>query len=187
MLIYLVTYGHNWKLSNALARSHLESGISTAKGPAPGPHLLNTWLWKHYLTSLGLLWRLRQYRIHLQFRRPRFNPWVGKISWRSEWLPTPVFLPREFQWQRSLVGCSPWGHRESDRTKQLILLLQDSLGPRFFTSKDRSNNSNNNCWMLLISEYYSKWSQYNSFNPIKSEVTTMNRLQLGNRGTASKW
>ena len=22
-----------------------------------------------------------------------FDPWVGKISWRREWLPTPVFLP----------------------------------------------------------------------------------------------
>ena len=21
-----------------------------------------------------------------------FNPWVGKISWRREWQPTPIFL-----------------------------------------------------------------------------------------------
>ena len=34
--------------------------------------------------------------------------WVGKIPWRSEWLPTPLFLPREFQGLRSLAGCSPW-------------------------------------------------------------------------------
>ena len=34
--------------------------------------------------------------ICLQCRRPRFNPWVGKISWRREWPPTPVFLCREF-------------------------------------------------------------------------------------------
>ena len=26
----------------------------------------------------------------------RFNPWVGKIPWKRKWLPTPVFLPREF-------------------------------------------------------------------------------------------
>ena len=25
-----------------------------------------------------------------------FNPWVGKISWRRERLPTPVFYPEEF-------------------------------------------------------------------------------------------
>ena len=28
--------------------------------------------------------------------RPRFDPWVGKIPWRRERLPTPVFWPREF-------------------------------------------------------------------------------------------
>ena len=31
----------------------------------------------------------------LQCRRPRFGPWVGKVPWRREWLPTPVFLPGE--------------------------------------------------------------------------------------------
>ena len=39
---------------------------------------------------------------------------VGKIPWRREWLPTPVFLPGEFHGQRSLVGYSPWGHKETD-------------------------------------------------------------------------
>ena len=33
-----------------------------------------------------------------------FSPWVGKICWRSERLPSPVFLPGEFHGQRSLVG-----------------------------------------------------------------------------------
>ena len=34
----------------------------------------------------------------------QFNPWLGKILWRKEWLPTPVFLPGEFHGQRSLAG-----------------------------------------------------------------------------------
>ena len=38
--------------------------------------------------------------------RPRFNSWVRKIPWRREWQPTPVFLPGEFQGQRSLAGYS---------------------------------------------------------------------------------
>ena len=46
----------------------------------------------------------------------RFNPLVGKISWRRECQPTPVFLPGEFHGQRSPVGYSPWGCKESDRT-----------------------------------------------------------------------
>ena len=37
--------------------------------------------------------------------------------WRREWLPTPVFLPGGFHGQRSLVGYSPWGCKESDTTK----------------------------------------------------------------------
>jgi hypothetical protein len=32
-------------------------------------------------------------------------------------------LPGEFQGQRSLVGYSPWGHKESDKTEQLTLSL----------------------------------------------------------------
>ena len=35
---------------------------------------------------------------------PTFSPWVWKIPWRREWLPTPVFLPGELHGQRSLVG-----------------------------------------------------------------------------------
>ena len=31
-------------------------------------------------------------RIHLQCRRPRFDSWVGKIRWRKDRPPTPVFL-----------------------------------------------------------------------------------------------
>ena len=46
-------------------------------------------------------------------------PWVGEIPWRSEWLPTPVFLPGEFHGQKSLVGCSLWGHKGSDKTEWL--------------------------------------------------------------------
>ena len=49
----------------------------------------------------------------------------GKILWRREKLPAPVFLPGEFHGQWSLVGYSPWGHQESDTTEQRML---SSLG-----------------------------------------------------------
>ena len=55
-------------------------------------------------------------RVCLQCRRPEFNPWVGKIPWRREWQPTPVFLPGESHGQRSLEGYSPCSHKESDTT-----------------------------------------------------------------------
>ena len=35
------------------------------------------------------------------------------------WHPTPVILPGKSHGQRSLVGCSPWGHKESDTTERL--------------------------------------------------------------------
>ena len=38
---------------------------------------------------------------------PGFDPWVGKISWRRAWQPTPVFLPGVSHGQRSQVGCNP--------------------------------------------------------------------------------
>ena len=48
--------------------------------------------------------------------RRRFNSWVGKILWRREWQPSPVFLPGKSLGQRSLVGYSPWGCKELDTT-----------------------------------------------------------------------
>ena len=55
----------------------------------------------------------------LKCRRPGFNPWVGKIPWRREWLLTPVFLLREFREQRNLVGYRPWGRKGLDITECL--------------------------------------------------------------------
>ena len=60
-------------------------------------------------------------RVCLQCRRSGFIPWVGKIPWRREWQPSPVFLPGESHGQRSVAGYSPWGHKESDTTKWLSL------------------------------------------------------------------
>ena len=39
------------------------------------------------------------------------------MPWRRAWQPTPVFWPGESHGQRSLAGCSPWGHKESDTTE----------------------------------------------------------------------
>ena len=53
-----------------------------------------------------------------QFRRCRLDPWVGKIPWKTAWQPTLVFLPGESHGQRSLVGYSPWGHKELNMTAE---------------------------------------------------------------------
>ena len=62
----------------------------------------------------NLLWSTQS-----QCGRPGFNPWVGKISWRRKWQPTPVFLPGKSHGWRSLLGYSSWGWQELDTTEWL--------------------------------------------------------------------
>ena len=54
-----------------------------------------------------------------QWERLGFDPWVGKIPWRRKWQSTPVLLPGKSHGQRSLVGYSPRGCKESDTTERL--------------------------------------------------------------------
>ena len=61
------------------------------------------------------LW-LSWLRICLQCKRPGFDLWIGKIPWRREQLPTPVFWPGGFHGLSS-----PWGHKESDMPERLSL------------------------------------------------------------------
>ena len=37
----------------------------------------------------------------------------SSLDWRRTWQPTPAFLPGEFHGQKSPVGYSPWGRKES--------------------------------------------------------------------------
>ena len=49
--------------------------------------------------------------------------WVPSLGWEDplekEMATHPVFLPGELYGQRSLVGYSPWGHKESHMTDRL--------------------------------------------------------------------
>jgi len=85
-----------------------------------------------YISQVLLV--VQMVRIYPHCGRPRFNPWVGKIPWKREWLSIPsshwewlpipsshweslpVFLLGEFHGQRSLMGYSPWCHKELDMT-----------------------------------------------------------------------
>ena len=49
-------------------------------------------------------------------QEPSFDTWAGKIPWRGELLPTPIFWHGEFH-----VLYSPWGHKELDTTEPLSL------------------------------------------------------------------
>ena len=58
--------------------------------------------------------------------RTRLSDWT-ELNWteyrRRQWQPTPVLLPGKSHGRRSLVGCSPWGHEESDMTERLHFSL----------------------------------------------------------------
>ena len=47
-----------------------------------------------------------------------FIPGSGRPPRRMKWQPTVVFLAGKFHGQRSLVGYSPWGHKELDVTEK---------------------------------------------------------------------
>ena len=71
----------------------------------------------------GLPMRLSSKGCAHQCRRWRFDPWIGKISWRRKWQPTPVFLLGKSHGQRRLAGYSPWGCkrvRHDSATKQQL-------------------------------------------------------------------
>ena len=50
--------------------------------------------------------------------------------WRRAWQPTLVFLPGESHGQKSLMGYSPWGCKESDMAERLTLALFPSYYPK---------------------------------------------------------
>ena len=54
----------------------------------------------------------------LSVKEPTCNagsiPGSGRSPGEGIWQPTPVFLPGECHGQRSLVSCSPWGHKQLD-------------------------------------------------------------------------
>ena len=50
-------------------------------------------------------------------RHHQFDPWIRRTPWRRKWQFSPVFLPGKLHEQRSLVGYSPWSHKELDTTE----------------------------------------------------------------------
>ena len=66
---------------------------------------------KFWINLLVLIWELPGYLSSKEFIcqwRCGFNPWVGKTAWGRKWELNPVFLPGEFQGQRTLEAYSPY-------------------------------------------------------------------------------
>ena len=111
MLSYTWNLKNKWAYVRSISRlTDIENNLQLAKEKCEGGR---NWECGIHLYTLVYL------REITKCGRTRFDPWVGKIPWRRAWQPTPVFLSGESCGQRSLVGYSPWGCRESDTTERL--------------------------------------------------------------------
>ena len=115
-----------------------------------------------YSAFLGLLRWLSGKESTSQWRGHRiceFDPWVGKIPLRRKWQPAPVFLPGKFHGQRSLVGRTPWGCKESDTTEWLSMHAY-----RYNPLNNELGHVNSPFWVsfiFLISKWKSlSWKDY---------------------------
>ena len=111
----------------------------------------------------------------LTMRETGFNPWVGKISWRRKWQPTPVPLPGKSDGRRSLVGYSPWGRKEPDMTEQLhftsLHFIESEDYFVWYSHFDNINSSNPRtcsispsvCVILISFNSVLEFSAYKSF------------------------
>ena len=104
---------------------HFWSGRVNDGVLSPGLMILSLIISANYLPAFFFFflpckispWWLSGKESACQCRRPQFDPWVGKIPWRSEWPSTPVFLPGESYGQRGLAGYSPQSPKESGTTE----------------------------------------------------------------------
>ena len=77
-----------------------------------------------------------------QRRGRRFDPCVGKVSWRRKWQPTPVFLPGKSHGRRSLAGCRLQGRKRCGHC--LVIKQQEQTG----YLKVKSGFCKTCCWSI---------------------------------------
>ena len=104
-------------------------------------------------------------------RDPGSIPGSGRSPGEVNGNPTPVFLPGESHGQKSLVGYSPWGRKESDTTERLHSLTD--LGSSSFSVLSF-------CLFILFigfsrQEYWSGLPFPSPVDHILSELYTMTR------------
>ena len=122
------TITHQAPLSLGFSRQEYWSGLPCPPPrdlPHPGIEATPPMSLALQVDSLPRLpWWLRQLSVCLQWGRPGFDSWVGKIPWRRKWQSTPALLPGKSHGWRSLIGYSPWGRKESDTTERLHFHFQ---------------------------------------------------------------
>ena len=129
--------GHSGSFPSPLASNH-----STSVTPScNNQKWLQMWLSVPLGTTITSDWESQTSKLpEERLSNLRFCCWGGKIPCRKKWQATPVFLPGKSQGQRSLVGYSSWGHKESDTTEWLTLSLSLFQQPFVFLFTTRLEN-----------------------------------------------
>ena len=120
-----------------------------------------------------IAWRLPEHRGHVVLWSPynicqlQSTWWQRRdllhsiaLDWRRQWQPTLVLLPRKFHGRRSLVGCSPWGRKESDTTKRFHFSLScigEGNGNPFQCSC-LENSRDGKAWWVAVYGVRHDWS-----------------------------
>ena len=87
-----------------------------------------------------LPWWLSGKETACQCRRFKFDPWVGKTSWRRNGYPLQYSCLGQFHGQRSPADCSPRDHKELDTTKQLKYSNTVALYPKLPSRSEKSQS-----------------------------------------------
>ena len=117
----------------------------------------------------------------LQFRRLRFYSWVGKIPWRREWQPTPVFLPGESTWTEEpgklqSMGSQRIGHDWA--TKHTHMLGGGANSPLSYTYWKKS------LFLILIQNDFFALKRYSLANEITGFAPTLMEVYNVPKNTA---
>ena len=109
-------------------------------------------------TPEGLLWCLSGKESLCQCRRRRINPWVEKMSWRSNWQPTPIVQIGKSHGKRTLLGYSPRGPK---RVRHNLVTEQQYIGNRSRIYKSQ----------VGLTKKFCKFSSWNKDLPFQEHVT----------------
>ena len=113
--------------------------------------LLNYYILIHMLQIMGFPGGSNG-SICLQCKRPGFDPWSGKIPWRREWQPTPVFLSGQSHGQRSLAGYSPQRPKELGHDWETDFNVSNNINLAYILEKEMATHSSVLAWRILWME-----------------------------------
>ena len=113
-ILTLATYEHSVMFDPLQLMDCSPPGSSVQNFPGK-----NTGVGRHFLLQ-GIFWILGSTASLLSLLHWQADSLpLNHQRRRRQWHPTPVLLPGKSHGQRSLVGCSPWGRKESDTTEWL--------------------------------------------------------------------